>query len=331
MKVKSHLKWELPSNLAGKFSLTKALYQNSLRILNGHRVWVTTHADFNVWRRIQHGEEFCLEVYVLSLTKEATFYLDLKSPILVLIHVLEGVLLLQRGDEPEKTMAKKRSYLGTVPEGRYKVRIPAGKHIYFSSHLKLEVLEELSSVFSSFELLTSRIPQQLAEFSSAEFKASVLRLLYQTKRGKLRDSMAGFSLDARLWELFRSALEILEKPKLRQKAGAKQVVHRLREYLDNLAELGQTLPTIAELSDRLCLHPHHLARVFKSEFGIAPRDYIVGLKMKAGYKLLTQKNLPVHMVAFELGYQDPYSFARQFRAYFGFPPGKAKLNQPEKL
>ena len=66
----------------------------------------------------------------------------------------------------------------------------------------------------------------------------------------------------------------------------------------------------------------HLTRLFKKHMGIHTRDWLIQLRMRHACMMLKTTNLPVHLVAEEVGFDDPYHFSTAFRRTVGQPPTK---------
>lgn len=66
----------------------------------------------------------------------------------------------------------------------------------------------------------------------------------------------------------------------------------------------------------------HLTRLFKKHMGIHTRDWLIQLRMRHACMMLKTTNLPVHLIAEEVGFDDPYHFSTAFRRTVGQPPTK---------
>jgi AraC-like DNA-binding protein len=64
-----------------------------------------------------------------------------------------------------------------------------------------------------------------------------------------------------------------------------------------------------------------LERIFLKEFGVLPHPWLRQLRMERAMQLLNEKR-PIALIAEELCYKYPEHFARDFKAYFGFPPSR---------
>lgn len=88
-------------------------------------------------------------------------------------------------------------------------------------------------------------------------------------------------------------------------------MHANLERNVELAELAQATSTLSLFQ---------FARRFKAETGVAPIQYFIHLRMEQACRLLDMSEAPVHRIARQLGYDDPYYFSRLFRKVIGVAP-----------
>lgn len=88
-------------------------------------------------------------------------------------------------------------------------------------------------------------------------------------------------------------------------------MHANRERNVELTELAQATSTLSLFQ---------FARRFKAETGVAPIQYFIHLRMEHACRLLDMSETPVHRIARQLGYDDPYYFSRLFRKVIGVAP-----------
>jgi AraC family transcriptional regulator len=92
---------------------------------------------------------------------------------------------------------------------------------------------------------------------------------------------------------------------------------RLREYIEN--HLGQTL-TLGELARVAALSEFHLARMFRTSFGLPPAAWIAQQRIERARTLLRTTALPFAQVAERCGYADASHFSHRFREAVGVAP-----------
>ena len=99
--------------------------------------------------------------------------------------------------------------------------------------------------------------------------------------------------------------------------GQKHAADEIRFYLDMNYPKNLKLKDVAV---QLGYHPHYLTRIFRERFGIAPKQYLMDLKLKKACGLLRSTELPVAVVAESLGFEDALAFSRLFKREFGQSP-----------
>ncbi|MEX3813932.1 AraC family ligand binding domain-containing protein [Paraburkholderia sp. BR13439] len=97
-------------------------------------------------------------------------------------------------------------------------------------------------------------------------------------------------------------------------------VKRAREYID--AHIAEN-PTLDIISQAAGMSPFHLLRAFKEAIGVAPHAYLVQRRVEMARHLLL-KGHPLRQVAIAAGYYDQGHLSREFRRFFGVPPGVAR-------
>ena len=75
-----------------------------------------------------------------------------------------------------------------------------------------------------------------------------------------------------------------------------------------------------QLAEVAVLSSSRLSHIFKSETGLAPGEYLIGLRMEKARHLLTTSRLRIKEIMVMSGYYDKGLFARQFRKSFGLAP-----------
>lgn len=66
---------------------------------------------------------------------------------------------------------------------------------------------------------------------------------------------------------------------------------------------------------------------FRQHTGVSPSEYIIGQRISAACRLLSQTDKSVSAIAADVGYPDQYYFSRLFRKKMGMPPLKYRASQ----
>jgi len=95
-------------------------------------------------------------------------------------------------------------------------------------------------------------------------------------------------------------------------------VEAFRAYLDE--HLFEPV-TIAAAAETLGVGPTHLARGFKTNFGIAPHAYVVTRRLEVARDRILAGQ-PLADVASEVGFFDQAHLTRRFKRFLGVTPGR---------
>lgn len=79
---------------------------------------------------------------------------------------------------------------------------------------------------------------------------------------------------------------------------------------------------IGDLGRLICKSPSQAIRIFKSEFGTTPVDYLLARRMETAKQLLANTGLQVNEIAWRLGFADEHYFSAVFRSRTGMAPGR---------
>lgn len=121
-----------------------------------------------------------------------------------------------------------------------------------------------------------------------------------------------------LSELLRS--QAMTRPGLRLRGGlAAPVRRRLHDYIEAHLDQAITLGTLAQLA---CMSEFHLARMFRTSFGMPPSAWIAARRIERARGLLRAGALPLQQVAHACGYADLSHFTHRFSKAVGMAPGR---------
>ncbi len=79
---------------------------------------------------------------------------------------------------------------------------------------------------------------------------------------------------------------------------------------------------IDELAAYFNYNEKYLTTVFKGRTGIPLKQYIIRAKMEHAKSVLTETDLPVSQIAYQLSFKDVHNFSHAFKAAVGMPPGR---------
>lgn len=116
-------------------------------------------------------------------------------------------------------------------------------------------------------------------------------------------------LCSRLWELL-SLLQEQGKPAADYIDKALSCMHS--EYMTGIS--------IQEIADRLNLDRSYFSALFKGRMGIAPRDYLMQLRLEKAAELMVVHGEPPSTASASVGYLDLYHFSKVFKQHFGLSP-----------
>lgn len=131
---------------------------------------------------------------------------------------------------------------------------------------------------------------------------------------RMLDAVTPLAIEALILEMLvqstrlRSALKGNPPSWLRQ---AKELVHE--EFVQSLSLSG--------VAESVGVHPAHLAKMFRKEYGCTLGDYVRRLRLDYASQLLARSEKSLTTIALATGFYDQSHFARLFKLRFGVTPG----------
>lgn len=114
-------------------------------------------------------------------------------------------------------------------------------------------------------------------------------------------------LSSRLWLIFS---QIFKQQKYDYVAVARDYI--TTNYMRKI--------NIEYIADNIGINRKYLARIFKEATGQSMRDFLVDLRMQKARGLIINQKYNISTTASMVGYDDPFTFSRQFKKHFGHPP-----------
>ena len=106
-----------------------------------------------------------------------------------------------------------------------------------------------------------------------------------------------------------------------EKASTKEeLMKRLLRVRDQLYSCYSSDVTLNELATTACLSKYHMLRLFKACFGITPHQFLTGIRMNKVCTLLKTTNLPLTIIAEQVGLENASSLSRLFKKHTGCSP-----------
>lgn len=101
--------------------------------------------------------------------------------------------------------------------------------------------------------------------------------------------------------------------------GRTSVVDEVKYHLDiNYAEKLK----LQDVAKSFGIHPNYLTRIFREKYGVSPKQYLMGLKLKKARRLLTTTELSVSVIASSLGFDDQLAFSKIFKKEYMISPSE---------
>jgi AraC family transcriptional regulator len=83
---------------------------------------------------------------------------------------------------------------------------------------------------------------------------------------------------------------------------------------------------ITSLAREANLSAFHFSRSFKNAFGISPYQYVLNRRLDRSVELLKAGNCMLTEIAYQVGFNDIYSFSKSFKKRFNTCPSRLILN-----
>jgi AraC family transcriptional regulator len=116
-----------------------------------------------------------------------------------------------------------------------------------------------------------------------------------------------------------------------RQAGPRHALHRpawLLDARDLLHDgLAHTL-RIADIAAAVGVHPIHLARAFRSSFGVSPAAYLRRARLERALAALADNRRSIAEIALDCGFSDQSHFTRVFRRHTGLTPARYRRQGP---
>ncbi|WP_132127934.1 helix-turn-helix transcriptional regulator, partial [Anseongella ginsenosidimutans] len=260
--------------------------------------------------------------------KRATVYAKVKHPVLIFCYLLQGRIAgLDKQGQPEALLSGKQYAGFNLRDGRYRLGLEKGRHLVLNFALDKKLMLLILKNYPTLARLIREQPflddkRQALPLCKIDF--GITRIISRLqKMPKLKTFAEPF--------LFDLVLELLMHYETQLQSGNFLYYQTTQEKIYDVKEFIQSNYTdpacqVSQLAREFNSTRKTLAREYKKEFGISMKEHITKLRMKLALQLLEQ-NCLIKEVTRATGYQNPFSFSRMFKKYYGYPPEKRKGNK----
>jgi AraC family transcriptional regulator of adaptative response / DNA-3-methyladenine glycosylase II len=98
------------------------------------------------------------------------------------------------------------------------------------------------------------------------------------------------------------------------------LAHQAARLLDEPAAWTDQAPSVEQLTNRLGVSVRHLRRIFESQFGVSPMQYLQTRRLHTAKQLLADTDLPITRLALMSGYASVRRFNAEFVAHYKLNP-----------
>ncbi len=92
------------------------------------------------------------------------------------------------------------------------------------------------------------------------------------------------------------------------------------EYAAGFIQANFASARVGDVARAVNLHRSYLTSIFKKKLGISPQGYLMQCKMRRAKQILLESDYPVQEVARMVGYENPLTFSKIFKEYYGSSP-----------
>lgn len=189
-------------------------------------------------------------------------------------------------------------------------------------------------VFAHFEFLVGSNSRLLNEFTTdGTVSDAVLQqdgklflsdfVAYQQGKGRatMRLKSSLIRILARIIDYYTEHPALLDSSVNKIGSGR---IDRLRPVLRFIEKNLHQRTSTRQLATMLSMSEKYFILYFRQALGITPGKYMHRLRLRQAKQLLLQEHLTVKQTAERLGYSDPYTFSKAFKAWYKVSPGELR-------
>ena len=77
---------------------------------------------------------------------------------------------------------------------------------------------------------------------------------------------------------------------------------------------------VSDVADYIGINRTYLNAIFKKKMYMSPQEYLMQVRMSKSQELLLKTDVPIFVIAKEVGYDDQLAFSKMFRKRYGLSP-----------
>lgn len=139
-------------------------------------------------------------------------------------------------------------------------------------------------------------------------------LTYHKESSPTGTALTQIVLSQILYEMYRDALNMNQTANSRDPRLNKAYHHIQNQYDRKLS--------LSALADMAGLSRNHFLRCFKDAYGTSPKQLQIQLRIDHASRYLLETDMSILDISTKLGYEDQFSFSRQFREVTGVSPSR---------
>lgn len=281
-----------------------------------------------IFRQFFLGQDVYIDLCAYSVKrKPVTVYAVVKRPTLLFSYLLGGQKVNLRDHEKRVARLFDNQYAANyLPAATYRLKLRKGTYWTLNFAFTLRFLVPITNpcpILNKFTRSLDTVNPTPRAISPGSIDFSVKRVI--SKLQKIRNTDPGepfeLLLTGQLMKLLMHYESQLQSGKPVKFKSTCEKAHDAREFIEN--NYTQRNCRVSRIVPNFNTSRKTLTREYKKEFGINMQKHIIQLRMKRAAKLLEENNL-IKDVTTAVGYENPYSFSRMFKKYYGYPPQERK-------
>lgn len=197
-----------------------------------------------------------------------------------------------------------------IKVGEYAGKVSLGDCVVIKAGQRHDFRADEAARFIVADL--DQLPSNIMSSSTIKFSISTPLLAYIQFIGKQLESQVHPALESMTFELFYQLIA--------QQTCSSKVDPRIEHVIEVIQQNLRRTYSLEELARIACLSTTQYKKVFKQSMAMTTQKYLTQLRMEKAKALLTHTDLPIRLVAEQVGYNDLSAFSRRFSNYFGQSP-----------